>query len=298
MVRGSPFTSLCRLAASLARPVVADLHAHTTASDGDYTPSQLVALARQARLEALAVTDHDALDGLALAREAAAGTGLEVVAGVECSTEFAGRELHVLGYFVDDADAEFRAFLTGVQARRRERFFRAIDQLKATGVAFTPGLVENLAGRTASLGRRHLAGLLVQSGAAATRRDAFGLHLRALDPPVAPIHLTECGEVIARIHAAGGVASLAHPPREYAELEFTQLRDLGLDALEAHCPSARWRVAELVASAAALGLAVTGGTDTHGPPPEGVTRPRHVGSFGLGLLDWRALQGRARLGVA
>ena len=293
MVRGSPFTALCRQLAELATPVVADLHAHTTASDGDYTPSQLVALARGARLRALAITDHDAVDGLPPAREAAAGTGLEIVAGVECSAEFAGRELHILGYFVDDADETFRGQLREVQARRRERFLRAVDQLRAGGAAFTPGLVENLAARTPSLGRRHLAGLLVQSGVAAHRGEAFGVHLRALEPPVAPIHLTPSGEVIARIHSAGGIASLAHPPREFALAEFRTLQEMGLDAIEAHCPSTASRAGELVAAAGELGLGVTGGTDTHGPPPVGALRPRRVGDFGLSATDWRALRGRA-----
>lgn len=291
MVRGSPFTALCQQVAALTRTVVADLHAHTTASDGDYTPSQLVALARRARLKALAVTDHDAVDGLAPAREAAAGTGLEIVAGVECSAEFAGRELHILGYFIDDADAAFCAHLTDVQSRRRERFFRAVDQLRAAGADFTPGLVENLAARTPSLGRRHLAGLLVQSGVAAHRGEAFGVHLRALDPPVAPIHLTPSGEVIARIHAAGGIASLAHPPREFTGIEFGALRELGLDAIEAYCPSTASRSAELVEVAKELGMRVTGGTDTHGPPPEGAANPRRVGDFGLGAADWELLRG-------
>ena len=292
MPRGSPFTALCQLAAALARPVVADLHAHTTSSDGDYSPSQLVALARQARLLALAVTDHDSVDALAPAREAAAGTGLEVVAGVECSAEFAGRELHVLGYFVDDADADFRAHLLGVQARRRERFRRGVAQLEAAGVAFPPGLVENLVARTPSLGRRHLATLLVQSGVAASRHEAFTNHLRALDPPIAPIHLTPVAEVIERVHRAGGITSLAHPPREFAEAEFRHLRGLGLDALEAHCPSTAARSGELVSAAKALGMLVTGGTDTHGPPPAGAANPRRVGAFGLSLVDWRKLKSR------
>ena len=289
MPRGSPFTALCQLAASLARPVVADLHAHTTVSDGEYSPSQLVALARRARLSAFAVTDHDAVDALGPAREAA-GTGLEIVAGVECSAKFAGRELHVLGYFVDDADADFGSHLRRVQARRRERFARAIDQFETLGVAFTPGLVENLVARTPSLGRRHLATLLLQMGVVASRHEAFTNYLRALDPPIAPIHLTPVAEVIEHIHSAGGVASLAHPPREFAEAEFRQLRELGLDAVEAFCPNTAPRSGELVGMAKALGMLVTGGTDTHGPPPAGAANPRHVGDFGLGLVDWRRLK--------
>lgn len=297
MPRGSPFTALCQLAAALARPVVADLHAHTVNSDGEYTPSQIVALARQARLAAIAVTDHDCVDGLPEAVAAAAGSSLVVVPGVECSARFDGRELHVLGYFVDAADPDFRAHLADVQRRRRARFLTAIDQLEALGASFPAGLVDSLAARTPSLGRRHLANLLVQSGTAENRGEAFGRFLRALDPPLSHGHLTDAGEVITRIHAAGGIASLAHPPREFGDAEFTRLKALGLDALEAHCPStAGERTKELTSSAARLDLLVTGGTDTHGPAPIGHPSPRRVGSFGLPHAEWVRLAQKARAG--
>src|SRR4051812_32633807 len=101
-----PFTLLCQLAAR-ARPGTdrADLHLHTTHSDGLYTASQVVELAVRAGLCAIAITDHDTLAGIAPAREAAKNTGLEVIAGVEISTEHEGRELHLLGYFVSTEDA-------------------------------------------------------------------------------------------------------------------------------------------------------------------------------------------------
>src|SRR3954470_16148199 len=103
MPRSSPFTQLWSRLAVLNGPRRADLHVHTTASDGEYTPSQVVALARQAGLCAVAITDHDTLAGYAEAREAASGfkhPELEVVPAVEITTEFSGREFHLLGYFV------------------------------------------------------------------------------------------------------------------------------------------------------------------------------------------------------
>src|SRR5690349_11575341 len=110
MPRGQPFTALCQLAARLGQPRAADLHVHTTASDGDYTPPQVVMFARQARLAAVAVTDHDTLAGVAEAIEAARGA-VEVIPGVEMSAEFAGREVHVLGYFVRPDDPRLAAHL-------------------------------------------------------------------------------------------------------------------------------------------------------------------------------------------
>src|SRR5260370_30072679 len=94
-----PFTAFCKAAARGPRVGRAGLHTHTTHSDGQYTPSQIVELARRAGLAAVAVTDHDAVGGVAVARAAAVGSGVEVVAGVEVTAEFNGRELHLLGYF-------------------------------------------------------------------------------------------------------------------------------------------------------------------------------------------------------
>lgn len=100
MPKGDPFTALCRQTAALSRRVAADLHLHTTASDGDFTPSQVVAFARAAKLEAIAVTDHDTFAGVGSALEAAAGSGLTVIPGVEVTAEWDGNEVHVLGMFL------------------------------------------------------------------------------------------------------------------------------------------------------------------------------------------------------
>src|SRR5438477_10616426 len=106
-----PFTALCQFAARGRRGGRADLHTHTTHSDGLYTPAQVVELARRSGLAAVAVTDHDALGGVAVAREAAANAGVEVVAGVEITAEYRGRELHLLGYFFRPDDGPLNVAL-------------------------------------------------------------------------------------------------------------------------------------------------------------------------------------------
>src|SRR5437763_14225057 len=118
-----PFTALCRLIAE-ARPSSdrADLHLHTTHSDGLYTPAEVVELAVRGGLRAVAVTDHDALAGVAAARAAAAGTGLDVVAGVEISAGHEGRELHLLGYFVAGDAGPLADALERLRRDRRERY--------------------------------------------------------------------------------------------------------------------------------------------------------------------------------
>ena len=290
MPKGSPFTALCRRAAELARPVAADLHAHTTASDGDYTPSQVVALAKAARLSAVAVTDHDTLAGVGPAAEAARPLGIEVIPGAELTAEFGGREFHILGLFLRPNDPRLTAALAAVCERRRERFRRFLAALEARGTRFPGGLAELVEQRSASLGRRHVATMLVNAGFARTRFDAFRRQLDAVASEVPPIHRTPAADVIRLIHDAGGVPSLAHPPEDVSDDTLRALRDLGLLAVEAAFPAAKpARSARLREAAERLGLSLTGGSDCHGPDPAG----RAVGSRGVARADLAALRGLA-----
>lgn len=268
MPRRQPFTALCRQLAHLARPSRADLHVHSTASDGDYTPSQVVALAKQAGLAAVALTDHDTLAGLPEA--VAAGDGIRVIPGVEITTQFKERELHLLGYFVRLDDAELNAALGEVRASRRERFRAYVKQLNLPDDR--AALVEQ---STDSLGRRHVARLLVSFGRAATTDEVFRRHLAPLKGLIPPKHRIPIGDAIRLVHAAGGVASLAHPPPDLSESALAQLNDLGLDAVEADYAWRRSAPRHLLhALAARLGLLTTGGSDCHGPRPE----HRRIGS--------------------
>src|SRR4051812_41342719 len=133
MPRLQPFTQLCRRLASPRGTDRADLHLHTTASDGAYTPGNIVDLACRAGLAAIAVTDHDTLAGLAPAR-AAAGTKLEVIAGVEITTVFHGRGLHLLAYFVRPEDPALLHALERIRAFRVERFRAMVERLQQRGV--------------------------------------------------------------------------------------------------------------------------------------------------------------------
>ena len=170
MPAGQPFTRLCE---HLARPRFAgrvDLHVHTTASDGDYSPAQIVDLARRSGLSALAITDHDTLEGIGPARQAAA-EHLEVIAGVEISAEFRGRELHLLGYFFRPEDEALNRGLADLRQGRIDRFQEMVERLGALGI---PLEAEAARGNgKMALGRRHLAEMLVKAGRADTVRQAF-----------------------------------------------------------------------------------------------------------------------------
>jgi predicted metal-dependent phosphoesterase TrpH len=286
MPRRSPFTSVPGRLAQLTRPRRADLHVHTTASDGEYTASQVVALARQAGLCAVAITDHDTLAGVG--EEPQAG-GVEVIAGVEISASYAGREVHLLGYFVRTDHGELNAALARLCERRRERFFDFVTKLADRGAALPADRVRLVAESSASLGRRHVAGLLVSCGLARTRNEAFGRFLGPLAGKVLPKLLLPVGEAIHLVGAASGVAGLAHPPPELTEEQFRELAGLGLGALEAEYPWGRNSpAARLREVAGRLGLAVTGGSDCHGPEPAG----RRVGAHGITAAELAALRGR------
>ena len=289
MPKRSPFTRLCGQFAQLARPARADLHAHTTASDGEYTPSQVVAQARIAKLCAVAITDHDTLAAIEEAR-VAAGAHLELVPGVEISAEFAGREFHLLGYFVRTDHDELNAALAAVCDSRRDRFRDFIKQLNERGVTLPADRVQLVEVATSSLGRRHVAKLLVACGHARTHADAFHRFVNPLSKIVRPKRLIPIREANRLVHAAGGVTSLAHPPAELSDEQFTELRDCGLDAVEAVYAWARTSPAvRLREVAARLGLGVSGGSDCHGPQPA----HRGVGSYTITAAELAALRARA-----
>ncbi len=283
MPKGQPFTVQCQLAARLSQPRVADLHAHTTASDGEFTASQVVVHALRARLAAVAITDHDTLASVTPAVEAASRLGIAaptVIPGVEVSAEFAGREVHLLGYFIDPTDAPLGQLLSEVCRRRRERFRAFLERLAGTGVCLPAGLAEAEEAKAFSLGRRHVAGLLVRAGVARSRFAAFQQVLKPITPGIAVNHRIPAVKAFQAICGAGGVASFAHPPDDIEEGTLVELRRLGLQAVEVTFPAASpSHTTRLRGLAAKLGLAVTGGSDCHGPDPvarmigaRGVTR--------------------------
>jgi predicted metal-dependent phosphoesterase TrpH len=260
-----PFTALCRVASRRPLAGRADLHLHSTHSDGTYTPAQLVELARRSGLSAIALTDHDTLAGLADARAAAAGTGVEVVAGAEITCEHAGRELHLLAYFVRPDDPALGDALGRLCEDRAQRFRGMVERLREQGVSLDEGEVRGAAAAGA-LGRRNLAELLVKARKAGSVREAFARWLHDRGGVALPKLRLPVDEAIARVRGAGGVAAWAHPSYDCTRESLRELARLGLGAVEVEYPATRAsRCRELRDLARELGLAVTGGSDCHGP---------------------------------
>jgi predicted metal-dependent phosphoesterase TrpH len=283
MPAGQPFTALCQLAARGPFAGRVDLHIHTTHSDGAYTPAQVVDLACRAGLSALAITDHDTLGGVPAAR-AAAGSSVEIVAGVEITAEYRQRELHLLGYFVALDHAGLTTALEDIRRHRVLRFREMIERLRGRGVSLEED-EQRVQGKPEALGRRHLAEMLVRARRVATVREAFARYLGDRGGVAVPKKRLPVAEALALVRAAGGVAAWAHPSYDCTQEQLSELRALGLGAVETEYPDVRRsRSLELRGWAEQLSLAVTGGSDCHGPGR------RCVGSCTISAADFARLR--------
>ena len=288
MTARQPFTALCRSLTRSRFDGRADLHLHSTHSDGLYTPADLVDLARRSGLSAIALTDHDTLGGVSLARSAAVGTNVEIIAGVEITCEFRTKELHLLAYFVNAEDGPLNEALTRLRWHRVERFREMVERLRADGVSVDE---DDLSRRSShdSLGRRHLAELLVKAKRVGSLREAFARYLKDGGRAAVPKVRLPVNEALALVRRAGGVASWAHPSYDCTREALAELRNAGLGAVEVEYPTTRnSRTRELRNWARALGMAVSGGSDCHGPD-----QPRRtVGAATISADELEALRAR------
>jgi predicted metal-dependent phosphoesterase TrpH len=280
-MKGSPFTRLCQEIARVRTPERADLHLHTTYSDGTHTPESLVHRAIKAGLKAIAVTDHDTVAGVAPAIQVAGGR-IEVITGVEITSEFEGREVHLLGYFFDPTHPQLSEALSNLQKARRERLLEMADRLPLA----PPELREELRAIPGeiSLGRRHLAHGLIRHGKTRSLHDAFQRCLSAPELKGIPKYRLPVAQAIHLVHEAGGVSSLAHPPLDTNLEMLFELQKMGLKALECEYPWAnRSHGKQMRGLANQLDLLVTGGSDSHDPAP--ATRGVGARTITLAELD-------------
>ncbi|MCJ7822230.1 MAG: PHP domain-containing protein [Armatimonadetes bacterium] len=252
-----------------------DLHVHTTASDGSLSPAECVreALARDVTL--LGISDHDTLQGIPEAQDAARECGIALVPGVELSVGSGEHEIHVLGYFVDVGDTalgDVLATLRGARDRRNEGILLRLSDL---GKPLDPARLQQIAG-TGSVGRPHIAKALVEAGHVSCEGEAFGRYLARGKPGYVGRERLSPSEAARAIRTAGGIPVLAHPakigPRETIE----EIVDQGMEGLEVfHSDHDERRVALLMDIAQDRHLLITGGTDSHGPHSD---RPISIGA--------------------
>lgn len=242
-----------------------DLHLHSTASDGQLSPAEVIAAARGAGLDAVALSDHDSIEGVAEALAAGDRLGVEVIPAVELSASADSRDAHILGYFIDPADRTLGARLLELRHARLERAERMVSALHDAGFDIDLSHVQAYS-REGSVGRAHVARALVERGLAEDVADAFRRFIGRDRPYYVAKTVVTPAEVIALIRAAGGVAVLAHPGVSKLDDLIEQFAATGLVGLEVyhaeHSPEQREHYRRL---AAQYGLVATGGSDFHGP---------------------------------
>lgn len=242
-----------------------DLHMHTTASDGTFTPEQLVDYFSSRGYRAVSVTDHDAWDAISPVTELARKVGLEVIPGIELSTAVGDAEIHLLGYFIDYLDPEFQRQISHFKEARIERARKIVEKLKELGVHIEAERVLELA-RTASVGRPHVARALLEEGYVGSSDEAFARYLRSGAPAYVPKPFLSTAEACRIVHSVGGLCFYAHPGIENRDELIEQFAAEGLDGIEAwhskHSPAQVKHYQEL---AKRYGLLVSGGSDSHGP---------------------------------
>jgi predicted metal-dependent phosphoesterase TrpH len=247
-----------------------DLHTHSVYSDGTFTPTELLRVAHERGLDAIALTDHDTMNGLDEASDAAADLDVELVPGIELSTLYEGQGVHILCYYPDPDDAELLRELDRLRDERSRRGEHMVEKLQALGYPVTFERVRQIA-QGGNVVRPHVAQALVEAGIVPTIKDAFTeefigaggkayVEKDALHP-LAAIEL---------IHRAGGVSVLAHPgtSREVSPVSDELIGEFaaaGLDGIEAAHPDHPPELeANYVALAERLGLFWTGSSDCHG----------------------------------
>jgi predicted metal-dependent phosphoesterase TrpH len=261
-----------------------DLHSHTNESDGTCSPEELIQVAVRAGVDTLGITDHDTFKGYDQAVPFAAAAGVQLVCGIELSTKLHGHSVHLLGYFLAAADgiADFRTWVLGQQAARRDRNIRLIARLQELGFDIT--LEEAEARGKGMTGRPHFAQIMVAKGYVDNLRQAFDDYLDESAKGYVYRSEPQFAEGVAHIRNAGGIASMAHPVRVKADVPvlIPELRDAGMNAIEAYHSDHNAADTQLyLGLARSYGLMVTGGSDFHGAVKPGV----HLGTGCQGNLS-------------
>lgn len=268
------------MSAEAGRPGFVDLHTHSTASDGTLSPEGVIEAAERCGLAALALTDHDTIDGVRAARQAAERAGIRVIAGVELSAFDEDREVHLLALHLSHLDA-LEKRLTELRASRHVRAGRIVEKLNALGIPLTLDEVLQQSNGGA-VGRPHVARALIARGFVADFRDAFMRYLGNNGSAFVAKDRLSIQDAIAIAHDAGGIAIWAHPSDGGRRERLEPLVAAGLDGIEIRHPSHSGEdMKRLQALADFFGLVPSGGSDWHGAS-EG---PRRLGMMNV-PMEW------------
>lgn len=241
-----------------------DLHLHTTCSDGLRTPLEILEAVRKRKLAAFAITDHDTINGFLSARKQVQEGDPELIAGLELSCSTDTGDIHLLAYLFDPDNARLLEALDDFREKRNQRGRKMVQRLNDMGITITYEDVLQAAG-TAAVGRPHVAEAMNRCKVVASYDDAFRRYIGDRQPAFVPKYIYTPADAIDLIHAAGGVAVLAHPMVGGALDRIEELAGLGIDGIEAlHPDHKQHEAANLKEVAARFRLIWTGGSDFHG----------------------------------
>lgn len=245
-------------------PEFVDLHIHTIFSDGLFTPEEVVARATQLGFSAVAITDHDSVDGIDRAIRAVRGKGIEIVPGAELSCDVNGNDVHILGYYFNHHRPALQDFFVRVRQSRLERAEKMVQKLAEMGVKVSFARVRELAG-VGAVGRPHLAQAMVEAGVVANLSEAFERYIGYHAPAYIPKMRLTPAQAVGFIHENGGLAVVAHPATYGNDDLLYQVIAAGVDGIEVWHPEHNERmVAHYLEVATKNRLLVTGGSDCHG----------------------------------
>ncbi len=245
-------------------PNKADLHIHTTCSDGQLSPEEVIELAVDKKLTSVSITDHDTFEAYHIAKPFADEFGIDLIPGVEVTTVYNGRESHILAYYFDTETNYFAEFLSRQKNSRIDRIKNIVQTLQSRKIDVTYNEVwAEAAG--ANLGRPHIAKVLISKGYVLGFKEAFDLYLSNDKLGEIENSYPDSEEAIQMIKNVGGAAVLAHPGSLYSSEEVLEFIEFGIDGIECIHPSHNWRrqqyYSELCESRSLL---KTGGSDYHG----------------------------------
>ncbi|MDR2772679.1 MAG: PHP domain-containing protein [Elusimicrobiota bacterium] len=245
----------------------ADLHLHTTFSDGSWTPTEVVLHALEKNLSAIAITDHDTVDGIAEAMSAAKGKNIEVIAGLELSSfceDLPKKEIHILGYFVDYESSKFKQVLADLKAERQKRALDIFNKLKENGAQIKDDSFMKNSNQV--IGRLHFAKALMVQGVVSNTQEAFYRFLGQNSPAYVPKKMLEAAEAVSLIKKAGGIPVLAHPFASRCDKNYVEkMIDKGIEGIEVwHIKQEKRHSNVFIEWAKEFGLIETGGSDCHG----------------------------------
>lgn len=237
-----------------------DLHMHTNCSDGMYSPEELTAMAVNAKIQVMAISDHDTVDAYTNSHSFA--SGVRVIPAIEMSSEYEGEDVHILGYYIQTDQSDLQAYCTQFKKRRKLRAMEMVEKCQHLGYTIDTEAIEAVFKKGGTIGRPHIARMLVQKGYFSTVRDVFDKLLYRSGPAYVPYQRNTIEECIQIIHQAGGLAILAHPGLIHHGLDAILQRPF--DGLEVYHPQNKEHWPMYLQLAEQRHWYISGGSDFHG----------------------------------